>query len=206
MNFNIMANIPSIISLSISLLVIIASIVLVILYYRGIIKIPKNILPQYQTHTLHPPQYQPVNQNLEGNFPTPLKAPINNSSKPHLTPSVPSSKPLKIVQPVNSSRVTWKGLQTNIKSPVDKVARDCIARGGIYTGGDNKKFPGCDNHVCCQTSTQKWIDGKSAADVNWVGVPIKDPKGCIEKGGVYTGGNNTKFSGCGGHVCCNRVV
>jgi hypothetical protein len=201
-----MANIPSIISSAICLLAVIASIVLVILYYKGIIKIPKNILPQHNTQTFNPSQYKPVNENLEGNYPAPLKASINNSSKPHLTPSVPSSKPLKIVQPINSSRVTWKGLQTSIKSPVDKVARDCIARGGIYTGGENKKFPGCGNHVCCQSNKQNWMDGQSAANVNWVGVPIKDSKECIEKGGIFTGGNNTKFSGCGGHSCCNRVV
>ena len=138
MIFYNMANIPSIISLSISILAVIAILVLVILYFKGIIKIPKNTIPG-QPIVQSSPQVAPVDQYIP---PKPLKDPINQSSKPSLTPSVPPSKPVKIVQPVNSSNVTWKGLETSIKGSVDKLARDCIARGGIYTGGENKNFPG----------------------------------------------------------------
>ena len=109
----------------------------------------------------------------------------------------------------SSSSITWKtGAVTS--TAYDQQARDCTALGGVYTGGTNTNYSGCDNAWCCVPSTTNWISGKSTSDYTWKGGSIdssnskydQQARDCTALGGVYTGGTNTKFPGCGGNWCC----
>lgn len=188
-----MAFIPILISCSVTAVII--SVVIGILYAKGVIRIPKNITQTFNSYTTSPsplPQkHHPQAHNAPGVAP---------SVSPVVAPVVPPSK----IKPSVPQKVVWTGVTVNIKEPIDKAARDCTSHGGIYTGGNNKKFPGCGDHLCCKPSSSNWIEGKSVNVYKWIGKESKAPRECTEHGGVFTGGNNDNFPGCGKKWCCAR--
>lgn len=182
-----MAFIPILICCSITAVII--SVVIGILYAKGVIRIPKNITQKFH---LSAPDPAPVKHDLEAHNPqsvSPTVAPVNPPSK--IKPSVPQ-------------KVVWTGVTVNVKDPIDKAARDCTSHGGVYTGGNNKKFPGCGDHLCCKPSSPKWVEGKTVSVYKWIGNDRKMARDCTEHGGVFTGGNNQSFPGCGKKWCCAR--
>jgi hypothetical protein len=103
--------------------------------------------------------------------------------------------------------ITWSSyngfIAIQASDPYDKQARDCSNGGGVYTGGANGNFPGC-NSWCCQPSSQEWFNTRISPA--FVAVAPTDPydkqaRDCSNSGGVYTGGNNQKFLGCTGYCC-----
>ena len=53
-----------------------------------------------------------------------------------------------------TTEYTWKpGTIVSTNDPYDKQARDCTGNGGVYTGGSDNGFPGCDGAWCCAHSS-----------------------------------------------------
>jgi hypothetical protein len=103
--------------------------------------------------------------------------------------------------------ITWTGVTlTTDNESYDIQARNCVDNGGIFTGGENFRFSGCGTFYCCKPSDNKWFEIRGP---NWTGVTLpifedysSSSKRCIRMGGVYTGGKNDKFPGCGTFFCC----
>lgn len=49
-----------------------------------------------------------------------------------------------------TNELNWMPGNVNTSDPYDKQARDCTAEGGVYTGGQDDAFPGCNGAWCCQ--------------------------------------------------------
>lgn len=184
-----MAFVPILICCSVTTVIII--VVLGILYAKGVIRIPKNISQKF---------------NLSGHNPAPVNYPSHDAhaTTPGPLPTVSPVNPPSKIKPTVPQKVVWTGVTVNVKDPIDKAARDCTSHGGIYTGGNNKKFPGCGDHLCCKPSSPKWVEGKTVSVYKWIGNDNKVARDCTEHGGVFTGGNNESFPGCGKKWCCSR--